>query len=85
MQVLHDLGRDDLRRRQRVGVIEPGARIQVISRFTLSRARGSSRVNALNRSVSTHYDKRAAIFDGTMQVASIRIWLRDLTRSKNSA
>ncbi|MBR8745391.1 DNA-processing protein DprA, partial [Nocardiopsis sp. MG754419] len=30
------------------------------------------------------YDKRAAIFDGTVQVASIRIWLRDLTRSKNS-
>ena len=28
------------------------------------------------------YDKRAAIFDGSVQVASIRIWLRDLTSSK---
>ncbi|MFD6949889.1 MULTISPECIES: transposase [unclassified Nocardiopsis] len=38
-----------------------------------------------NRAIATRYDKRAAIFDGTVQVASIRIWLRDLTRSKNSA
>ena len=38
-----------------------------------------------NRAVATRYDKRAAIFDGTVQVASIRIWLRDLTRPKNSA
>lgn len=38
-----------------------------------------------NRAVATRYDKRAAIFDGTVQVSSIRIWLQDLTRSKNSA
>jgi hypothetical protein len=38
-----------------------------------------------NRAVATRYDKRAAIFDGTVLVASIRIWLRDLTRSQNSA
>lgn len=38
-----------------------------------------------NRAVATRYDKRAAIFDETVQVASIRIWIRDLTRSKNSA
>ncbi|MFC7741110.1 hypothetical protein ACFQXA_09025 [Nocardiopsis composta] len=35
-----------------------------------------------NRAVATRYDKRAVIFDRTVQVASIRIWLRDLTRSK---
>ncbi|WP_017615963.1 transposase [Nocardiopsis salina] len=33
-----------------------------------------------NRAVATRYDKRAAIYDGTVQLASIRIWLRDLTR-----
>lgn len=38
-----------------------------------------------NRAVATRYDKRATIFDGTVLVASIRIWLRDLTRLKNSA
>ncbi|ASU86035.1 transposase [Nocardiopsis gilva YIM 90087] len=38
-----------------------------------------------NRAVATRYDKRAAIYDGTVQLASIRIWLRDLTRSKNTA
>ena len=38
-----------------------------------------------NRVVATRYDKRAAIFDGTVQVASIRIWLSDLTRSKNTS
>lgn len=37
-----------------------------------------------NRAVATRYDKRAAIFDGTVQVASIRIWLRNLTRPKNT-
>ncbi|WP_394356414.1 IS5 family transposase [Spiractinospora alimapuensis] len=37
-----------------------------------------------NRAVATRYDKRAAIYDGTVQLASIRIWLRDLTRSKNT-
>ncbi|MFD6953660.1 MULTISPECIES: IS5 family transposase [unclassified Nocardiopsis] len=34
-----------------------------------------------NRAVATRCDKRAAIFDGTVQVASTRIWLRDLTGS----
>ncbi|QQM38173.1 transposase [Streptomyces liliifuscus] len=38
-----------------------------------------------NRMVATRYDKRAATFDVTVQVASIRSWLRDLTRSKNRA
>lgn len=38
-----------------------------------------------NRAVATRYDKRAAIFDGTGQVASIRIRIRDLTRSQNTA
>lgn len=38
-----------------------------------------------NRAVATRYDKRAVVYDGTVQVASIRIWLRDLTRSKNTA
>ncbi|MFC3522863.1 hypothetical protein ACFONH_26475, partial [Streptomonospora nanhaiensis] len=38
-----------------------------------------------NRAVATRYDKRAVIFEGTVQVASIRIWLRDLTRSTNTA
>lgn len=33
--------------------------------------------------VATDHDKWAAIFDGTVQVASIRIWLRGLTRSKS--
>jgi transposase len=36
-----------------------------------------------NRAVATRYGKRAAIFDGTVQtvqVASIRIWFRDLIR-----
>src|SRR5699024_7470506 len=37
-----------------------------------------------NRAVATRYDQRAAIFDGTVQVASIRIWLRSLTRPKNT-
>ncbi|GAA3732282.1 hypothetical protein GCM10022205_17150 [Spinactinospora alkalitolerans] len=32
--------------------------------------------------VATGYDKTAAIFDGTVQVASVRIRLRDPTRSK---
>ncbi|MBB4931295.1 transposase [Lipingzhangella halophila] len=36
-----------------------------------------------NRAVATRYDKRAAVYDGTVQLAAIRIWLRDLTRSKN--
>ncbi|MFC3522644.1 hypothetical protein ACFONH_25330, partial [Streptomonospora nanhaiensis] len=38
-----------------------------------------------NRAVATRYDKRAAVYDGTVQLASIRIWLRDLTKSKNTA
>jgi hypothetical protein len=38
-----------------------------------------------NRAVATRHDKRAAIFEGTVQVASIRIWLRNLTGSENSA
>lgn len=38
-----------------------------------------------NRAVATRYDKRAAIYDGTIQLASIRIWLHDLTHSKNRA
>jgi transposase len=29
------------------------------------------------RAVATRYDKRAYIFHGTIDVASIRIWLRD--------
>ncbi|MBB4931298.1 transposase [Lipingzhangella halophila] len=33
--------------------------------------------------MATRYDKRAAVYDGTVQLAAIRIWLRDLTRSKN--
>jgi hypothetical protein len=32
--------------------------------------------------VATRYDKRVAVFDGTVQVASLRIRLRDLTRSR---
>jgi transposase len=29
------------------------------------------------RAVATRYDKRAYIFHGTIDVASIRIWIRD--------
>jgi transposase len=32
------------------------------------------------RAVATRYDKRAFIYDGTIDVASIKIWLRDLTQ-----
>nr|WP_190394725.1 transposase [Nocardiopsis deserti] len=38
-----------------------------------------------DRAVATRYDKRAVIFDGTVLVASIQIWLRNLIRSQNSA
>jgi transposase len=40
-----------------------------------------------NRTVATRHDERAAILDGTVQVASIRIGVRvrDSTRSANSA
>jgi hypothetical protein len=30
------------------------------------------------RAVATRYDKREAVFQGTIDVASIQIWLRDL-------
>ena len=30
-----------------------------------------------NRAVATRYDKRQAIYQGTIDIASIRIWLRD--------
>src|SRR5699024_6582347 len=50
-------------------------RVAYRGRNTVERA-----INLLkqNRAVATRYDKRAAIFDGTVQVASIRIWLRSL-------
>jgi hypothetical protein len=32
------------------------------------------------RAVATRYDKRAFVYDGTLDVASIKIWLRDLTQ-----
>ncbi|WP_344904517.1 IS5 family transposase [Actinomadura meridiana] len=32
------------------------------------------------RAVATRYDKRAFVYDGTIDVASIKIWLRDLTQ-----
>ncbi|MEV0621802.1 hypothetical protein AB0I81_51350 [Nonomuraea sp. NPDC050404] len=32
------------------------------------------------RAVATRYDKRAFTYDGTIDVASIKIWLRDLTQ-----
>jgi len=56
-------------------------RVAYRGRNTVERA-----INLLkqNRAVATRYDKRAAIFDGTVQVASIRIWLRSLTRPKNT-
>ncbi len=78
--------RDQREHRRRKGAAggRPPAfdRVAYRDRNTVERA-----VNLLkqNRAVATRYDKRAAIFDGTVQVASIRIWLRDLTRSKNSA
>jgi transposase len=31
------------------------------------------------RAVATRYDKSAFVYDGTLDVASIKIWLRDLT------
>ncbi|GAA4894599.1 hypothetical protein HNR25_000300 [Streptomonospora salina] len=37
-----------------------------------------------NRAVATRYDTRAAVYDGTIQLAAIRIRLRDLTRSTNT-
>jgi transposase len=30
------------------------------------------------RAVATRYDKREAVFQGTIDAASIQIWLRDL-------
>jgi transposase len=33
-----------------------------------------------HRAVATRYDKRDYIYNGTIEVASIRIWLRDLTK-----
>jgi transposase len=33
-----------------------------------------------HRAVATRYDKRDFVYRGTVDVASIRIWLRDLTR-----
>ena len=33
-----------------------------------------------HRAVATRYDKRDYIYHGTIEVASIRIWLRDLTK-----
>lgn len=32
-----------------------------------------------HRAVATRYDKRDYVYNGTIEVASIRIWLRDLT------
>ncbi|RCV47694.1 hypothetical protein [Marinitenerispora sediminis] len=37
------------------------------------------------RAAATGYGTRAAVDDGTVHVPSIRIRLRDLTRSKNTA
>lgn len=33
-----------------------------------------------HRAVATRYDKRDYVHNGTIEVASIRIWLRDLTK-----
>ncbi len=33
-----------------------------------------------HRSVATRYDKRDFVYRGTIDVAAIRIWLRDLTQ-----
>jgi transposase len=33
-----------------------------------------------HRAVATRYDKRDYVYNGTINVASIRIWLRDLTK-----
>lgn len=33
-----------------------------------------------HRAIATRYDKRDYIYNGTIEVASIRIWLRDLTK-----
>ncbi|OKI23722.1 hypothetical protein A6A08_02865 [Nocardiopsis sp. TSRI0078] len=38
-----------------------------------------------NRAVATRCDERAAIFDGTVRVISVRVRLRDPIRSRNSA
>jgi hypothetical protein len=35
-----------------------------------------------SRAVATRYGKRASVYDGTLDVASIKIWLRDLTRDR---
>ncbi len=75
--------REHRRRRGSAGGRPPAFdRVAYRVRNTVERA-----INLLkqNRAVATRYDKRAVIFDGTVQVASIRIWLHDLTRSKNSA
>ncbi|GAA1118118.1 hypothetical protein GCM10009605_58470 [Nocardiopsis composta] len=37
-----------------------------------------------DRAVATRYDERAAIHDGTVRLAPIRIRLRGLARSKNT-
>lgn len=75
--------REHRRRRGSAGGRPPAFdRVAYRGRNTVERA-----INLLkqNRAVATRYDKRAAIFEGTVQVASIRIWLRDLTRPKNRA
>lgn len=78
--------RDQRERRKRKGMA--GGRPRVFDRQAYRERNTVERwINLLkqNRVVATRYDKRAAIFDGTVQVASIRIWLSDLTRSKNTS
>jgi hypothetical protein len=38
-----------------------------------------------HRAVATRYDKRDYMFRGTVDVASIRIWLREIGRQRRSA
>lgn len=66
------------RRRGREGGRPPAFDSQLYKqRNTVERAFSQLRQH---RAVATRYDKRDFVYRGTVDVAAIRIWLRDLTR-----